>query len=138
MSAIVSSVSRLAWRSCRSMSRRPGIRVACWLGLLAVCGCTAEHYRHSADNVAYGLIAQKSPLVTNMEPRFTIEKTNALDLEVLPLASQTNDFLGEAASTESGARVLTLDKALDMGVNHSRLYQSSKEQLYLVGLSLSL
>jgi outer membrane protein TolC len=105
---------------------------------LAVCGCTAAHYRHSADNAAYSLIAQKSPLVINMEPRFTIEQFNTLELEALPLASQMNDFLGEAASAETGARVLTLEKALDTGVSHSRTYQSSKEQLYLVGLSLSL
>src|SRR5215475_5567496 len=105
---------------------------------LALAGCTARHYRRSADKAAYGLIAQKSPLVTNMEPHFTIEETNQIYLEGLPVANGTNDFLGDGAQAEIGANVLSLDKALEMAVQHSRTYQNNKEQLYLTALSLSL
>jgi outer membrane protein TolC len=105
---------------------------------LALAGCTARHYRRSADKAAYGLIAQKSPLVTNMEPHFTIEETNQINLEGLPVANATNDFLGDSAQAEIGTKVLSLDKALEMAVQHSRTYQNNKEQLYLTALSLSL
>jgi outer membrane protein TolC len=105
---------------------------------LALAGCTAKHYRRSADKVAYGLIAEKSPLVTNMERHFTIEETNRVNLDGLAVASGTNDFLGDAAQAEIGARVLTLDKSLEIAVKYSRTYQNNKEQLYLTALTLSL
>jgi outer membrane protein TolC len=114
----------------------PRLAAACALCLLA--GCTAAHYRKSADKEAYRLIAEKTPLVTNMEPRFTIEQTNTANLSSLRVVSQTNEFLGEAAAAERGARVLTLEHALTVAVKHSRVYQNNKEQLYLSALSLSL
>jgi outer membrane protein TolC len=105
---------------------------------LALAGCTAKHYRRSADKAAYGLIGEKSPLVINMERHFTIEETNQVNLDGLAVASGTNDFLGDAGQAEIGARVLSLDKALEIAVKHSRLYQNNKEELYGVALSLSL
>jgi outer membrane protein TolC len=105
---------------------------------LALVGCTAKHYRRSADKAAYGLIGEKSPLVINMERHFTIEDTNQVNLDGLAVASGTNDFLGDAAQGEIAARVLSLDKALEIAVKHSRLYQDTKEGLYLEALSLSL
>jgi outer membrane protein TolC len=107
------------------------------LCLVVLCGCTAGHYRRSADRSAYRAIAEKAPLVTNMEPRFTIEHTNQLVFESLPMAHQTNDFLGDTASAETGARVLSLEQALEVAVNHSRLYQDNREQLYTTALALT-
>ena len=52
-------------------------------GLLLVAvatGCTATHYRQSADKAAYAVIKQKSPLVKNTDPSFTIEQTNDIFL----------------------------------------------------------
>jgi outer membrane protein TolC len=110
-----------------------------WLGCaLCLCGCTARHYRSSADKAAYAAIARKAPLVPNMEPRFTIEQTNVLVLDGLPQVTVTNDFLGEAAAAELGARVFSLQKALQIAVQHSRVYQNNREQLYLTALSLTL
>ena len=110
-----------------------------WLGCaICLCGCTAKHYRRSADKEAYAAIAQKAPLVTNMEPRFTIEHTNALVLDGLPQVTVTNDFLGETAAAELGARVFSLQEALKIAVQHSRVYQNSREQLYLTALGLTL
>jgi outer membrane protein TolC len=73
-----------------------------------------------------------------MEPRFTIEHTNALVLDGLPQATATNDFLGETAAAELGARVFSLQEALKIAVQHSRVYQNSREQLYLTALGLTL
>ena len=73
-----------------------------------------------------------------MEPRFTIEHTNALILDGLPQVTVTNDFLGETAAAELGARVFSLQEALKIAVQHSRVYQNSREQLYLTALGLTL
>ena len=105
---------------------------------LCLCGCTAEHYRRSADKDAYAAIAQKGQSVKNMDPRFSLEQTNALVLGGLQQVTATNDFLGEAAATELGARVVSLKESLKIAVQHSRVYQNSREQLYLTALSLTL
>jgi outer membrane protein TolC len=130
------------WACCQRRelggSQKVFLQLASIACALTLAGCTAKHYRRSADQAAYGLIAQKSPLVTNMERHFTIEETNLINLDGLAVANGTNDFLGDAARTEIGAKVLSLDKSLEIAVKHSRTYQNNKEQLYLTALSLSL
>lgn len=111
--------------------------LALLLGLLLV-GCTANHYRKSADKAAYGAIREKTPLVENMDPDFTIERTNAVVLEGLPVCAEVPEFLGPDGERERGAWVLRLEDALALGVTHSRAYQNRKEQLYLSALSLAL
>lgn len=108
------------------------------LCLLVLSGCTTAFYKRSADKEAYRLIGEKQGLVQNMEPRFSIEQTNGLNLETLPLSTSTNSFLGQAAAAEAGARVLSLEHALAIGIHQSRLYQNNKEQLFLAALDLSL
>lgn len=111
-----------------------------WLVLplaLVLAGCTAAHYRKTADRDAYDVIRQKSPKVPNMDPRFTIEQTNRLSLSGLPLATNVPAFLGADGASERGARMLRLEDALDLAVKHSRAYQARKEQLYLSALSLA-
>jgi len=113
-----------------------------WLpGLLlavAVAGCTSAHYRNAADRAAYGAIRQKTPAVKNMDPAFTIEQTNAVELGNLPVITNAADFLGPDGEAERGARRVRLEDALRIAVHHSRSYQSRKEQLYLSALSLTL
>jgi hypothetical protein len=41
--------------------------------LLIGSGCTASHYRKSADKEASKVIAAATPAVPNMDPNFTIE-----------------------------------------------------------------
>lgn len=123
--------------------RRTGGLVAGALSLaigvtLILTGCTAKYYRKSADRQAYALIAEKSTVVTNMDPSFTIESTNQLRLNHLPKMAESNAFLGPAAQIEVDANVLSLEVALDLAIKHSRTYQNAKEQLYLAALSLSL
>lgn len=105
---------------------------------LAVAGCTTAHYHRSADRAAYGVIGEKTPLVKNMDPSFTLEQTNQLSLAALPLATNVQEFLGPDGEPERGARVLRLEDALALAVTRSRAYQSRKEQLYLSALSLTL
>ena len=104
----------------------------------AVVGCSTSHYRRSADNEVAQAIAQKTPAVPDMDPHFTIEETNVLSLKPLSVSTNAPDFLGADAKREIGASVITLEKALEIGVNHSRIYQSRKEQLYFLALDLTL
>lgn len=105
---------------------------------LLICGCSAKHYRKSADREAYQAIRQKTPLVRNMDAQFTIEQTNQVSLQGLPQARHAEAFLGAEASKEVGATILSLEQALEVAIKHSRSYQSRKEQLYLEALSLTL
>lgn len=103
-----------------------------------LCGCTAAHYRKSADEEAYKALSQKSGQVKNTEPSFSIEQTNAIALGDLPVQTEAADFLGADGADEVGAHVVSLDEALKIAVRHNRSYQSRKEQLYLSALGLTL
>ncbi len=114
-------------------------RIACSIVIwMAVNGCSTKHYRHSADKEVASAIARKTPSVPNMDPRFTIEQTNALSLENLTLSTNIPSFLGTEGEVEKTARVLSLDKAIGLAVRHSRLYQNRKEQVFLEALDLTL
>lgn len=111
------------------------------LGLaLSLCwtGCTANHYRKSADKEVYAAIQAKTPLVPDMPPQFTLEQTNLALLQTLGVVTNTPDFLGPDGARERGARILDLEDALNIAVHSSRSYQSRKEQLFLSGLNLTL
>ena len=117
------------------MTRRLIPTILC---LLALSACSTKHYRRSADNEVGKIIADKTPGVPNMDPKFTIEATNQLTLTNLPVFNESVDFLGAESESEKGARVLSLEEALDIAVKHSRKYQSDKELLYLDALELTL
>ncbi|NGO38132.1 TolC family protein [Limisphaera ngatamarikiensis] len=101
-------------------------------------GCGAAYYQKAADRAAYAVIREKGPLVPNMEPDFTLERTNLVDLESLPINDTVEEFLGPDGINERGARRVNLEAALALAVSHSRAYQARKEQLYLSALSLTL
>ena len=110
--------------------------LAAFLFLLA--GCSTQHYRRTADKEAYGVIARKTPLVKNMDEHFSIEQTNQLSLDGLPVAAGIETALGPDGEAEREARVISLEQALDISVHHSRIYQTQKEQLFLQALGLTL
>jgi len=112
-----------------------------WLAAFCVsvlAGCSSSYYSKNADRQAYSAIHQKSPLVPNTDPHFTIAQTNVLSLDEFPVATNVLDALGPHGQRERGARILRLEDALAIAVQHSRVYQSRKEQLYLSGLALML
>ena len=128
----------LGRKPARSTSNRAGFLTLSLLVAFALFGCSTAHYRKSADRETAQVIAEKTPAVPNMDPRFTIEQTNALSLDGLPDVGSVEPYLGPAGEVEKGARVISLEKALEIAVNHSRLYQTRKEQLYLQALDLTL
>jgi len=109
---------------------------------LSVCSllvaCSTTHYRKSADKETYRAIKEKTAAVPGMDLEFTIEQKPMPPLEDLPQATDTLEFLGEAAQTETGARIVSLEQALNLAVQHNRDYQNEKESLYLEALSLTL
>jgi outer membrane protein TolC len=106
--------------------------------LLFLEGCSTSYYKKSADKETYAAIDQKGKTIPNMDQHFTIDQTNKVSLEGLPVATDVEEALGHDGESERGARIISLEKALDIAVHNSRTYQSSKEQLYLQGLSLTL
>jgi outer membrane protein TolC len=113
-----------------------------WLILLLTltlvpAGCTRKYHRQWADRESYAIIASKSPLVPNMDPEFTIEQAGLVVLDHLPMVEKVPEFLGEGVEMQYRTRILSLETALETAVRHSRIYQNSKEQLYLTALGLS-
>jgi outer membrane protein TolC len=106
--------------------------------VILLTSCTNKAYQKAADKAAYGAIKQKTPLVKNMDEHFTIEQTNVLTLAECPKSTNVVEFLGREGDAELGAYILSLEKALEIAINHSRTYQTRKEQLYLSALSLTL
>lgn len=106
--------------------------------LLLLCGCSTTHFKEAADRETYAIIAGKAAQVPNMDPAFTIDQEHAALLEDLPVVTEPSEALGEAAQSEIGAAVLSLEKALELAVHHNREYQTRKEALYLEALALTL
>ncbi len=84
------------------------------------------------------MIAQKTPAVPNMDTNFSIEASEKVSFEKFPIATKMEDFFGPEGDKEKGARVISLENALDLAVKHSRAYQNRKELLYLEALQLTL
>ena len=104
-----------------------------------VCACSTTHHRESADREVYSLIAQRATEVPGMESEFTIERTE-VSLEGLPVITEENvdDFLGEEGrQAELGAKVLSLEKVLELAVRNSPDYQTRKESMYLQALAFT-
>ncbi len=122
---------------CRIITWKIGLGLLLAAGLVAgLSSCSPAYHRKKADNEAYRLIREKTPQVKNMDPHFTIEPTNQVALEGLPITTNVYDFMGSEGERERGARVLNLEAALGIAVTHSRAYQSAKEDLYLSALDL--
>jgi outer membrane protein TolC len=114
------------------------LRSVCLTAVSIGAGCSTEYYRRSADTEATRAIADKASGVFNADPKFGIEQTNVLSLSGLPLSTNAPDFLGPEGAIERGAPVMSLQTALEVGVHHSRNYQTRREQVYLQALDLTL
>lgn len=112
------------------------------MALIAVfflSACSTTRFKESADREVYEIIDTKAADVPGLSEDFTIEpRPDAADLSALPVNDVIDAALGETGADESGATVLSLEKALSIGVSNSRTYQTRKESLYLEALSLSL
>ena len=101
-------------------------------------GCSTKHYERSANREAASLIAEKTPLVANMDSGFKLEKSDPTDLIDLPQHEMIEPFLGPTGESELGARIISLEKAVELATKYNRRFLSQKEDLYLQALDLSL
>jgi outer membrane protein TolC len=104
----------------------------------AVAGCSAKFHRESADTEVRKVIQGKISAVPGVGSDFEIERTNSLSLGGFPMAAAAPEFLGTNAQREAAARVLSLERALDLAIKHNRVHQTRREQLYTAALTLTL
>lgn len=101
-------------------------------GALLLSGCSAGHYRRSADKETYGIVQQYEAKIFGHTNAFTINTPySARKPEAIPAAELIEDRL------QTGQRMLTITQSLDLAVSRSRRYQTAKETLYLTALSLT-
>jgi len=99
--------------------------------------CTANYYRIDADQETYEAIADKTNLVPGMTDRIGIDDEKTIDLSGLPTNEASYEFLDNEVDSEIGAHILSLNAALDLAFQHSQVYQTQKEALYLEALALT-
>lgn len=102
------------------------------LAILGLSGCSAAHYRKSADKEVYQIIQDVEQDLFGRTNLFSIDTTYSQRE-----AKQIHPPEIIANRLESGARVLTLEDALDISVQNSRRYQTERERLYLTALTLT-
>lgn len=115
-------------RFCGPVARYAGVIVAAVL----LAGCTASHYRRSADKESYKILQNYEQRIFGQTNEFTIEtRYSKRDPKTILPAEIIED------RTATNRRIINLDQALDLAVTHSREYQTQKEQLYLTALTLT-
>jgi len=118
-------------------------RLVCLTALLAtatfLCACSPQQYYTRADRETYGVLFAAERNVENVSPAdVDIENTKKVDLSKYKANGTSAEYLGEMASFERGAKVLSLDEALEASVSYGREYLTRKESVFLNALDLTL
>lgn len=113
-------------------------QLVCLLTLGVLSACSTTDYERRANREAATLIAEKTGAVPNMDPNFELVILEPAILEDLPAFEKAEPFLGPTGQAEVGARVLSLEKAVDLASKYNRNFLTQKEDLYLQALDLSL
>lgn len=99
---------------------------------LLLVGCSAAHYRRSADKEVYRIVQQVENQLFGTTNDFSIDTQYS---GVKPEDLWAADIIEDRGRTNS--LYINLQEALELAVANSREYQSQKEQLYLSALSLT-
>jgi len=99
--------------------------VCCLAGLVIMPGCSKEHYKAEADEEVYGILDAKWGEDLGSKVNYRIS-----DVEAGP-----NDLSPSYTLPASG--VLSLADAVALATANNRNYQTQKEELYLMALSLT-
>lgn len=111
----------------------PATRVAgLVMATLLLAGCSANHYRRSADKETYGILQEYERQVLGQTNAFSIDTPYS---ERKPKEIPPSEIISDRTSTNR--RIIDLEQSLDLAVQHSREYQTEKERLYLEALSLT-
>ncbi|NLT70953.1 MAG: TolC family protein [Verrucomicrobiaceae bacterium] len=110
------------------------------LALGALSSCSPQLYEARADREVYSVLTEKTPGVDNVEPNdIHLTETPLIDLDKFKsTGGNENDFLGDYARQERGAKQLSLDDAVGTAIVHGRSYLNAREQLFLSALDLTL
>ncbi len=101
--------------------------------MVFAAGCSRERYHAQADKDVYGILGRKQQLLFGQTNAFTIDTAES---KRDPKDVRWEELLGERKGG-AGRKVLTLDDALKIAVEHNRQYQFRKETLYLAALTLT-
>ena len=104
----------------------------CLLAAILLAGCTARHYRKSADKEVYQIIREKE--------KAALGKTNAFSIDTPYSQRKPDDIKAQeiiADRMREAKQILTLADALRIALENNREYQLRKEQLYLKALTLT-
>jgi hypothetical protein len=106
---------------------------------LGLSACSTGFYKKWADKETYGILRKKASKVPNSGEAFLdVSVPPPVRMEELRKNMKTEDFLGDRAYVEKGARVISLAEALDFAVHRNRPYLVQKESVYLAALALTL
>ena len=106
---------------------------------LGLSACSTGFYKKWADKETYGILRKKASKVPNSGDAFlNIAVPPPVRMEELRQNMKTEDFLGDRAYVEKGARVISLAEALNFAVHRNRPYLVQKESVYLAALGLTL
>ncbi len=103
------------------------------LGLISLlAGCTAKQYHEQADKEVYKIIRQGQKVALGETNAFTIDTRYS---SRNPQEVKAGEIIEERVQKEK--RVLTMEEALRLATEHSRTYQTRREQLYLSAMALT-
>ncbi len=101
--------------------------------------CSPEMYHTRADKEAYSILYSKTPEVENVEPSSVdVDDLKDVDLSKYKVGGAGSSYLGKAAMAEKGAKVLTLDDAMEAGISYGREYLTQRERVFISALDLTL
>lgn len=97
-----------------------------------LAGCSAKHYRKSADKEVYRMLQAYENKVFGVTNEFTIDTKYS---SRQPKSISPAEVIEDRSATN--VRVLNLNEVLNLAIRNSRDYQAQKEQLYLTALTLT-
>src|SRR5687768_6968920 len=105
---------------------------AAFIAVALLCGCTAKHYRKSADKQVYKIIRETQQEALGKTNEFSINTpySNRKPEEIKP-----QEIMAERE--REGKRLITLSDTLRLAVENSRAYQTEKEGVYTAALNLT-
>ncbi len=104
----------------------------CLAGVIFLAGCSAKHYRESADKEVYKIIREKQEKA--------LGQTNDFRVETPYSERKPSDILAQEIIDDrmrGAEQTLTLPEALKIALQNNRQYQLRKETLYLSALTLT-
>jgi len=114
------------------------------LAAFALAGCSAKHYKKSADKEVYEILKNRRKTELGDSSGFTIERTAADVLAGLPrrfqplMPDEAYNVVADVTLPTDPQAIISLTDAIRIALTNSRDYQSRKEDLYLQALSLTL